>query len=1511
MKRVLSFLIIISIVLSGCASPGSGTGENSAGSETSAVAVTSESVSEMEENSTDVHSKSALEIIEEEERDPVRAVKNRKSRKAENPDAYILRPHSADANGSTVSGPSLNEQAFRKEYTVMVYIVGSNLESRTGAATQDINEMTEAGLDYEKINLLLYTGGSCRWVSDIPNDTNSVLDLSMEPELRIAAQTSESANMGSPETLSEFINYCTRNYPAEHYALILWDHGGGPLWGYGCDELFGNDSLLLNELHAAMDTTQFGPENKLDWVGFDACLMGSIENAVLWKDYADYLVSSEEVEAGRGWDYHFLSLLNESQDAEEIVKSIIDAFADYYEENRSSFFSPDATLSVMDLSKTDELTGSVDVLFDAMKEEIAAGGYAEINQARSRAKSFGLSAVESIEEAYDLIDLRDFAGQLEEYYPEECAAVTKSLDKMVIYSTSNVKGASGVSIYLPGNNKTLYELSGELSEDRDLLSLRYQSFVESYADEWLNEGVIDWHLGGLEEKEGELILQLTDEQVKNLSQAYYSILLEDSVHYSFSLLRVPVKADENGMIRIPADPMLVGVASDMYESMRPWSCVQIDSKDGINTYRTLNTYVIAASGFYDFERDLDERVEIIFRNTEGESETVLQDVISESGGIWNGGKGSVDISDYKSLMDMSGFLYRPKRNEEGEILPCWTWINEGGSEGYTFEVVPVDNSFRFTMRPASAFDCSLACQVVIRDVHDGLHATECKELPSVRTKQIEEEKTGVGTIQYKIFEDHAEVYRYTGNDETVIIPSSVHGRAVTVIGDGAFSGYDVGALKSVVLPDTIREIGIGAMPDLTYVNLPDGLLKIRDYALTGYSSDEIRLPDSLVYIGREAFRQSSLRKAALPASLVSIHAMPFNDCYDLTEITVDENNPNYRSIDGVLYTADGRTLIQYPHGKGSSYRIEDGTTTVAYGAFAEDDSNVKIPLESIEFPDTLQKIENAAFYSCGHLKELVFPNSLEEIGALAFGEVYKDIHFSSVGNEDPYKENGIESVGIGPSVKHIGGRAFSGVNIGAFVVDPDNEYFASKEGFITNKAGDTVLTVPSGKGRNVVVPEGITTLPGNIFIDVEEGKQYYIPDSVFRFAEDVFGNRRDLSEIMIHCSERSAAETFAQKYGIPYDTNNDPESDIYENEIITEDELTLSWRLYGNHAELESIYSESPADVYEVPAEYKGLPVTSLGSDAELDSGLYSSIKKIVIPESIRYISSDLIRKVYGLETIEVAGGNFVYESRDGVLFTKDGTLLRYPPEKKDEEYRIPEGTARIGAVAFNDSNNLKKVIFAASVTEIEDGAFKSAGDLIEVSFNEGLKTIGGEAFSAVDLQYVNLPSTIETIGDWAFEVRYGFGEIVLPDSLTSLGTCAFRASDRVYLQDRLRIPNTLEFSPDSLDDVLVMNYEAEEDHPYHSIVDGLLMSRDKKTLVAVPGQREGELVVPDGVLNIGSNAFRECRYLTDVYLPASVKDVGNLGDDLIEECLYTVHCYEGTPAQQQLEQLGVDWVKR
>ena len=1541
MKKAISFLLSCALIITGCAAPQSGSadaGNTGAGNSTAAEA---EQSAIGNEDAGGASEKPALVVIGEEEDTFDRAVKNRSSKTMADPDAYIIRER-AKVDESTAAGDddenALTDDNSEKAYTVMVYIVGSNLESQVGAATSDIEEMEEAGLDFNKTNLILYTGGSRRWVSDIPNDTNSVLDLSRADESRIIAGTSASANMGSPATLTEFVNYCTRNYPAEHYALILWDHGGGPLWGYGNDELFGNDSLILDELRTAMKGTAFGPDNKLDWVGFDACLMGSIENAVLWKDYAQYLIGSEEVEAGRGWDYHFLSVFNTSPDAEDSAKAVVDSYESYYEENRSEFFAPDATLSVMDLSKTEEVVNSVSKLFDIVNKGVQGGEYARINQARSKAKSFGLGAVEYIEAAYDLIDLKDFTFQLQALYPSECAAVANALDRMGIHSTSNVEGAEGVSIYIPGNNKSLFNVSKELIADNDPISSEYESFVESFAEEWFAESEIDWNLAVPSVGNDEITLQLTAEQTQNVSQAYYAVLWRNSAgHYTRALIDIPIEADEEGVLHIPVDPMLITTTSDMRENVLPWTCRQIAAKNGVGTYSTMNTYISAAYEFTDFDPMLDEEVEIVFKNESGERDTKVKDVISLSGGAWSSGKGSIDVTRYTTVLDMASFGRIPKRKENGEMEPFFNWDT---GKSYQSSPLPVDSSFGFIMQPASSFDLSFICQVVIRDVHDGIHASEYVELPFGGEREIVEEETENGVLRYEIFEDHVQLSEYEGSDTEVEVATIVSGKPVTVIGDGVFESNsrkklrDEPYVEAVRLPDSINEIGGWAFPYVKDINLPKGLKKIGPCALSFYGAEELVIPDSVEFIGSAAFWYSDLRKVVLPSSVQKIEPMPFEFCNQLEEILIGEDNENYKTVDGVLYSKDGKKLIQYPAGKGDTYTVEEGTETIGYGAFAQgavlilDESSV---LKRVTFPSTLRIIENAAFYGCEYLESIELPDSLEEIGAVAFGNLYS---FSG-----PKAQ--IEKIYIGPSVQKIGEMAFSGIKPESFEVDRNNEYYSSRGGFITNKSGDTILAVPRGVKGSLLVPEGITTLPGSIFTDWDV-TDYYIPDSAFRFSPDTFSYYQQ--ELTIHCTEGSAAAAYAEKYGIDCEIVGEggvaeaAANTVYSTERETRDGFTLVWHLYGDHAELVRMGGEERKDLFEIPAQYEGLPVTALGFEEDVDDKpLAAYVARIVIPQSVQTVNMDFLHNIYDLMAVEVAGDNPAFRSENGVLFTHDGTLVYYPREREEKEYVVPEGTKVIGKSAFNRCFALEKVTLPDTVHTVGEGAFdgcyllsavalgegvesidNSAFDgcrgLTDINFPQNLRMIGNYAFANVSLRNVNLPSSVESIGDCAFTVWEGFGEVTLPESLTHMGYRAFKTDDYAdvpYLarQDSLKIPEGLCFEKNMLHGIYPAAFEVDENNPYHSVKEGLLMSGDGRTLVCVPGGKEGALTVPEGTETIEYGAFENCPYLTDVYLPDSVLNIGNLGEDGANApCTYKIHCRAGSKAQKQLEANSIEW---
>ena len=181
-----------------------------------------------------------------------------------------------------------------QKLTLMIYMIGSDLESKSGAASDDLDEIRASGVDLDAVNVIVCAGGCEKWQSDAASaDKNTVLKLTENGFEQI--ESWDAASMGDSATLTKFLDYGVENAPAESYALILWDHGNGPVMGYGKDVLFSNDALTLLEMRKALENSPFGPDRKLDWVGFDACLMASAELACVWSDYTDFLIASQEV----------------------------------------------------------------------------------------------------------------------------------------------------------------------------------------------------------------------------------------------------------------------------------------------------------------------------------------------------------------------------------------------------------------------------------------------------------------------------------------------------------------------------------------------------------------------------------------------------------------------------------------------------------------------------------------------------------------------------------------------------------------------------------------------------------------------------------------------------------------------------------------------------------------------------------------------------------------------------------------------------------------------------------------------------------------------------------------------------------------------------------------------------------------------------------------------------------------------------------------------------------------
>ncbi len=227
---------------------------------------------------------------------------------------------------------------------------------------------------------------------------------------------------------------------------------------------------------------------------------------------------------------------------------------------------------------------------------------------------------------------------------------------------------------------------------------------------------------------------------------------------------------------------------------------------------------------------------------------------------------------------------------------------------------------------------------------------------------------------------------------SITIPNSV-----TNIGEYAF--VRCSSLVSVTIPNSVTSIGSSAFSNcvsltcltvdknnINYKSI-DGNLYTKDgttliqYAI-GKTETSFTISDSVTSIGDNAFYNcSSLANIMIPNSVTRIGYNAFSYCGSLTRITVDENNGNYKSIDGNLYTKDGTMLIQYAIGKAeTTITIPNGVTSITDSAFSDCCS-----LTSITIPDSVTNIGYEAFYSCTALMSVTIGNRVESVDVSAFG----------------------------------------------------------------------------------------------------------------------------------------------------------------------------------------------------------------------------------------------------------------------------------------------------------------------------------------------------------------------------------------------------------------------------------------------------------------------------------------------------------------------------------------------
>ena len=377
--------------------------------------------------------------------------------------------------------------AYDGSWAVYWYLCGSDLETNYACATTDLQEMLEVQLP-ENVSVVIQTGGAAVWQNELMDPSKIQRWLYNSEGLQLVDEQ-ETTNMGDAQTLYDFLYFANANFPADKVAVTFWNHGGGSVNGAAFDEIHGLDSLDLAEMYQAFDAIWPADTANpaLELVGFDTCLMATVDVAAVFQNFAKYLVASEEVEPGNGWLYSgWLSELaaNPAMDGDDLGIAIAST---YYAGCEAVGTQDNTTLSVTNLTR---LTPLLDAYERFGQEAFVAaaedpGFFAQLGRAASQSENYGGN---TREQGYtNMVDLGHLARQTAWMLPA-AQDVTDALNECIVYKVGGIyrSEATGLSCYYSYNGdindfngyinvgtglavKHLYALglTGELAEGGD------------------------------------------------------------------------------------------------------------------------------------------------------------------------------------------------------------------------------------------------------------------------------------------------------------------------------------------------------------------------------------------------------------------------------------------------------------------------------------------------------------------------------------------------------------------------------------------------------------------------------------------------------------------------------------------------------------------------------------------------------------------------------------------------------------------------------------------------------------------------------------------------------------------------------------------------------------------------------------------------------------------------------------------------------------------------------------
>jgi len=585
------------------------------------------------------------------------------------------------------------------------------------------------------------------------------------------------------------------------------------------------------------------------------------------------------------------------------------------------------------------------------------------------------------------------------------------------------------------------------------------------------------------------------------------------------------------------------------------------------------------------------------------------------------------------------------------------------------------------------------------------------------------------TYTYTILtDDTVKITKYKGTDESIVIPSEIDGKKVTVIGSSAFYGFK--SLKNIEIPDgitsienyafcqcwsitslsvpeSVTSIGTGAFRfcgDLKEIKLPSNLTVLSD-SLFGADANleyitfgdaektdtviipetvqkmgnyvfmncekikNIKLPSNLKSIGKTCFQGCiSLTGLFIPQSVESIGGGIFGDCDALQSVEIEDENNNFIFKDGILYDVKNGILVSAVNSLiPEKVIVDECTKTIDYSAFADCNN-----LYEIEIPQGVVNIGEKAFARLDNLKNIDIPDSVTNITTLAF-----------------YRCNGLVSVQVPGSVTAIKNGTFRECN----------------------------------NLKKVILNEGVAKIEGSAFVFCSSLEQIKLPQSLMSIGSGAFDNCTSLISVELPDNAIISSNTFKECKNLSdiviSDTNNNY---IVKNGILYNKNMTRILCYPAGIKDTEFFVPDTVKTIgdfafYGTKAlESINIPdsVTNIGTDA---FGECSGLKEVVIPDSVTSMGEAVFYKCTSLEKVKLSVN----------ITSPNPAVFQYCSSLK--EVVLPESMKFISFFMFSYCKEITNIVLPDKLNSVLRSAFQNCDNLKNITVPKNVTTIQDYAF--------------------------------------------------------------------------------------------------------------------------------------------------------------------------------------